>query len=82
VNVSSGMGACSEMEVDYAAYRLSLAAELRGRIAVDAARPGWVRTDMGAEMPSVMFHKALTLPFGSLLMHRKSSQANSSVIGK
>jgi NAD(P)-dependent dehydrogenase (short-subunit alcohol dehydrogenase family) len=57
VNVSSGMGAFSEMEGDYAAYRLSktalnaitamLAAELRGRIAVNAACPGWVRTNMG-----------------------------------
>jgi len=57
VNLSSGMGAFSEMEGDYAAYRLSktalnaitamLAAELRGRIAVNAACPGWVRTNMG-----------------------------------
>jgi NAD(P)-dependent dehydrogenase (short-subunit alcohol dehydrogenase family) len=57
VNISSGMGAFSEMEGDYAAYRLSktalnaitamLAAELRGAIAVNAACPGWVRTDMG-----------------------------------
>lgn len=57
VNISSGMGAFSEMEGDYAAYRISktalnavtliLAAELRGRVAVNAACPGWVRTDMG-----------------------------------
>jgi NAD(P)-dependent dehydrogenase (short-subunit alcohol dehydrogenase family) len=57
VNLSSGMGAFSEMEGDYAAYRLSktalnavtamLAAELRGRIAVNAVCPGWVRTNMG-----------------------------------
>lgn len=57
VNVSSGMGAFSEMESDHAAYRISkatlnaitaiLAAELRGRVAVNAACPGWVRTDMG-----------------------------------
>jgi NAD(P)-dependent dehydrogenase (short-subunit alcohol dehydrogenase family) len=57
VNISSGMGAFSEMEGDYAAYRISktalnavtaiLAAELRDRIAVNAACPGWVRTDMG-----------------------------------
>jgi NAD(P)-dependent dehydrogenase (short-subunit alcohol dehydrogenase family) len=57
VNMSSGMGALSEMEGDYAAYRISktalnavtliLAAELRGRVAVNAACPGWVRTDMG-----------------------------------
>jgi NAD(P)-dependent dehydrogenase (short-subunit alcohol dehydrogenase family) len=57
VNISSGMGAFSEMEGDYAAYRISktalnavtliLAAELRGRVVVNAACPGWVRTDMG-----------------------------------
>ena len=57
VNMSSGMGAFSEMEGDYAAYRISktalnavtaiLAAELRHRTAVNAACPGWVRTDMG-----------------------------------
>jgi NAD(P)-dependent dehydrogenase (short-subunit alcohol dehydrogenase family) len=57
VNMSSGMGAFSEMEGDYAAYRISktalnavtaiLAAELRDRAAVNAACPGWVRTDMG-----------------------------------
>ena len=57
VNISSGMGAFSEMEGDHAAYRISktalnavtaiLAAELRDRIAVNAACPGWVRTDMG-----------------------------------
>jgi NAD(P)-dependent dehydrogenase (short-subunit alcohol dehydrogenase family) len=57
VNLSSGMGAFSEMEGDYAAYRLSktalnaitamLAAELRGRIAVNAVCPGWVKTNMG-----------------------------------
>lgn len=57
VNMSSGMGAFSDMEGDYAAYRISktalnavtaiLAAELRDRAAVNAACPGWVRTDMG-----------------------------------
>jgi NAD(P)-dependent dehydrogenase (short-subunit alcohol dehydrogenase family) len=57
VNISSGMGAFSEMGGDYAAYRISktalnavtaiLAAELRDKIAVNAACPGWVRTDMG-----------------------------------
>ena len=56
VNMSSGMGALSEMEGDYAAYRISkaalnavtgiLAAELRG-VAVNSVCPGWVRTDMG-----------------------------------
>jgi NAD(P)-dependent dehydrogenase (short-subunit alcohol dehydrogenase family) len=57
VNVSSGMGAFSEMEGDYAAYRISktalnavtaiLAAELQDVVAVNATCPGWVKTDMG-----------------------------------
>ena len=57
VNMSSGMGALSEMESDYAAYRISktvlnavtaiLSAELRDRVSVNAACPGGVRTDMG-----------------------------------
>jgi NAD(P)-dependent dehydrogenase (short-subunit alcohol dehydrogenase family) len=57
VNISSGMGALSEMEGGYTAYRISktalnavtaiLAAELRDRVSVNAACPGWVRTDMG-----------------------------------
>jgi NAD(P)-dependent dehydrogenase (short-subunit alcohol dehydrogenase family) len=57
VNVSSGMGALSDMEGGYAAYRISktalnavsriLAAELRGAVAVNSVCPGWVRTDMG-----------------------------------
>jgi NAD(P)-dependent dehydrogenase (short-subunit alcohol dehydrogenase family) len=57
INVSSGMGALSEMQGGYAAYRISktalnavsaiLAAELRGAVAVNAVCPGWVRTDMG-----------------------------------
>jgi NAD(P)-dependent dehydrogenase (short-subunit alcohol dehydrogenase family) len=57
VNLSSGMGAFSEMEGDHAAYRISktalnavtgiLAAELRGVVAVNAVCPGWVKTDMG-----------------------------------
>jgi NAD(P)-dependent dehydrogenase (short-subunit alcohol dehydrogenase family) len=56
VNMSSGMGALSEMEGGYAAYRISktalnavtgiLAAELRG-VSVNSMCPGWVRTDMG-----------------------------------
>jgi NAD(P)-dependent dehydrogenase (short-subunit alcohol dehydrogenase family) len=54
VNVSSGMGALSEMQGGYAAYRISktalnavtaiLAAELRGAVAVNAVCPGWVKT--------------------------------------
>jgi NAD(P)-dependent dehydrogenase (short-subunit alcohol dehydrogenase family) len=57
INVSSGMGALSDMEGGYAAYRISktalnavttiLAAELRGAVAVNAVCPGWVKTDMG-----------------------------------
>jgi len=65
INVSSGMGALTGMGSDHAAYRLSkaalnaltlmLAATLQADgIAVNAACPGWVRTDMGgpnAERP-------------------------------
>ncbi len=57
INVSSGMGALSEMDGGYAAYRISktalnavtaiLAAELKGSVAVNSICPGWVRTDMG-----------------------------------
>jgi NAD(P)-dependent dehydrogenase (short-subunit alcohol dehydrogenase family) len=57
VNMSSGMGALSEMEGGYAAYRISkvalnavtriLAAKLGGAVAVNSMCPGWVRTDMG-----------------------------------
>jgi NAD(P)-dependent dehydrogenase (short-subunit alcohol dehydrogenase family) len=57
VNMSSGMGALSDMEGGSAAYRISkaalnavtgiLAAELRGAVAVNSMCPGWVKTDMG-----------------------------------
>ncbi|MFY9825371.1 MAG: SDR family oxidoreductase [Thermoanaerobaculia bacterium] len=58
VNVSSGLGAMSEMSGGYAAYRVSksslnaltriLADELRGtNVLVNAACPGWVQTEMG-----------------------------------
>ena len=57
VNMSSGMGALSDLEGGYAAYRISkaalnavtgiLAAELRGAVAVNSMCPGWVKTDMG-----------------------------------
>jgi NAD(P)-dependent dehydrogenase (short-subunit alcohol dehydrogenase family) len=57
INVSSGLGALSDMEGGHAAYRISktalnavtaiLAAELRGLVAVNSVCPGWVRTDMG-----------------------------------
>jgi NAD(P)-dependent dehydrogenase (short-subunit alcohol dehydrogenase family) len=57
INVSSGMGALSDMEGGHAAYRISktalnavtriLAAELEGSVAVNSICPGWVKTDMG-----------------------------------
>jgi NAD(P)-dependent dehydrogenase (short-subunit alcohol dehydrogenase family) len=58
VNVSTGMGAWSDLEGNYAAYRLSkvglnaltvmFANELHGtRVKVNAVCPGWVKTDMG-----------------------------------
>jgi NAD(P)-dependent dehydrogenase (short-subunit alcohol dehydrogenase family) len=57
VNVSSGLGALSDMQGGYAAYRISktalnavtriLAAELGGAVAVNSVCPGWVKTDMG-----------------------------------
>jgi NAD(P)-dependent dehydrogenase (short-subunit alcohol dehydrogenase family) len=57
VNISSGMGALTDMGGGHAAYRISktalnavtriLAAELEGDVAVNSVCPGWVRTDMG-----------------------------------
>ena len=57
INTSSGMGELSDNSGGHAAYRLSktalngvsatLAAELRGKVAVNSVCPGWVRTDMG-----------------------------------
>jgi NAD(P)-dependent dehydrogenase (short-subunit alcohol dehydrogenase family) len=57
VNMSSGMGALTDNDGGYAAYRMSktllnavtaiLAAELAGAIAVNSVCPGWVKTDMG-----------------------------------
>ena len=58
INISSGMGALTEMGSDLAAYRVSktclnavtatLASELRASsIAVNAVCPGWVKTRMG-----------------------------------
>ena len=57
VNMSSGMGELSDNSGGHAAYRMSktalnavtatLAAELRGTVAVNSVCPGWVKTDMG-----------------------------------
>lgn len=58
VNVSSGLGQLDEMQSGFTAYRISktalnavtkiLAAELKDtNILVNAACPGWVKTDMG-----------------------------------
>ena len=63
VNMSSGMGELNENSGGHAAYRLSktalngvtatLAAELRGAVAVNSVCPGWVRTDMGGPHASL-----------------------------
>ena len=58
VNISSGMGQLSEMNGNYAGYRLSkvslnaltkiFAEEIKGiNILINSMCPGWVRTDMG-----------------------------------
>jgi NAD(P)-dependent dehydrogenase (short-subunit alcohol dehydrogenase family) len=57
VNVSSGMGALTDMGSGYPAYRVSKTAmsaitrltahEARGDVLVNIVCPGWVRTDMG-----------------------------------
>ena len=63
VNLSSGMGALTDMGGGDAAYRISktglnaltriMAHELRGtRVKVNAVCPGWVRTDMGGKNAS------------------------------
>jgi NAD(P)-dependent dehydrogenase (short-subunit alcohol dehydrogenase family) len=74
VNISSGMGAFSDMEGDYAAYRISktalnavtaiLAAGLRGRTAVNAVCPGWVRTDMGGRSAERDVTEGADMPVG------------------
>ncbi len=73
VNVSSGMGAFSEMEGGYAAYRLSKTAlnALTKMMSIDfqqnnikvlAACPGWCRTGMGSEnAPRTAFQGASSI---------------------
>jgi NAD(P)-dependent dehydrogenase (short-subunit alcohol dehydrogenase family) len=73
VNMSSGMGALSEMEGGYAAYRISkvalnavtriLAAELRGAVAVNSMAGS--EPTSAAPTPSATFRKAQTPPSGS-----------------
>jgi NAD(P)-dependent dehydrogenase (short-subunit alcohol dehydrogenase family) len=63
INMSSGMGELSDNSGGSGAYRLSktalngvtatLAAELRGKVAVNSVCPGWVRTDMGGPHASL-----------------------------
>jgi NAD(P)-dependent dehydrogenase (short-subunit alcohol dehydrogenase family) len=57
VNVSSGLGALTDMDGGWAAYRISktalngvtrvFAAEAGPNVKINSVCPGWVRTDMG-----------------------------------
>lgn len=73
VNLSSGMGALSEMGAGYVAYRMSkaginvvtrvLAAETEGMgILVNSVDPGWVRTAMGGKGASRTVEKGAETP--------------------
>lgn len=73
VNLSSGMGALSEMGAGYVAYRMSkaginvvtrvLAAETEGMgILVNSVDPGWVRTAMGGRGASRTVEKGAETP--------------------
>jgi NAD(P)-dependent dehydrogenase (short-subunit alcohol dehydrogenase family) len=69
VNMSSGMGELSGNDGGHAAYRISktalnavtatLAAELKGTIAVNSVCPGWVKTNMGGP------HATLEVAYGA-----------------
>lgn len=71
INISSGMGALSEMSGGNPAYRISkaainaftriLAAEESG-IQVNSVCPGWVRTDMGGSAASRSVEKGAETP--------------------
>jgi len=82
VNLSSGMGALSEMEGDYTAYRISktalnavtaiLAAELRDIVAVNAVCPAGSRLIWADQMPNATLQKGRTRLSGSLSTRRRS----------
>ncbi|MBV9453410.1 MAG: SDR family NAD(P)-dependent oxidoreductase [Rubrobacter sp.] len=79
VNISSGLGALTDMGGGSPAYRLSkaglnvltriLASELRGSgILVNFVCPGWVRTDMGGSSASRSIEEGADLPSGLRLL--------------